>query len=98
MSKSNIIRNYIIKAKYITTIAKDSPQMIGVYTHTHTHKHSLNKMQSKLAGWKSKMLSVGGRLILIKHVLAAIPLHSYVVLEPSKSVMHQIERLMSHFF
>ena len=44
------------------------------------------------------MLSAGGCLVLIKHVLAAIPLHSYAILEPPKSVMRQIERLMSHFF
>ena len=44
------------------------------------------------------MLSVGGRLILIKHVLAAIPLYTFTVLEPPKSILCQLEKIMSSFF
>ena len=47
----------------------------------------VEKMRQKLAGWKNKLLSTGGQIILIKHVLAAIPLYAFIVLQPPKSVL-----------
>ena len=34
----------------------------------------VDKLNKRLAGWKGKLLTVGGRMLLIKHVLATIPL------------------------
>jgi hypothetical protein len=34
-------------------------------------KFLTNKIEKKLAGWKGKLLSLGGRLTLIKYVLSA---------------------------
>lgn len=43
------------------------------------------------------MLSQGGRLIKIKHVLSSIPLHVFAALKPPKSVVDSLERLFSTF-
>lgn len=58
-------------------------------------QHILDRITSKLAGWVGKLLSPGGRLMLIKHVLAAIPLHTLAVLEPPKGVLQKIEKLFA---
>ncbi|XP_071933735.1 uncharacterized mitochondrial protein AtMg00310-like [Coffea arabica] len=44
------------------------------------------------------MLTSGRHLMLIWHVLTAVPLHTFMILEPSKGVLSQIELFMSRFF
>ncbi|PKU82406.1 Putative ribonuclease H protein [Dendrobium catenatum] len=51
-----------------------------------------------LASWDSKFLSYGGRLVLIKSVLASIPVYSFQVLFPTKSVCLRIDRIFNKFF
>ncbi|KAK3199206.1 hypothetical protein Dsin_022621 [Dipteronia sinensis] len=35
----------------------------------------VEKIRKKIAGWKFKLLSQGGRLILLRHVLSSMPIH-----------------------
>ncbi|PKU74518.1 Putative ribonuclease H protein [Dendrobium catenatum] len=51
-----------------------------------------------LASWESKFLSYGGRLVLIKSVLASILVYSFQVLFPTKSVCMRIDRILNKFF
>lgn len=44
------------------------------------------------------MLSPGGRLILIRHVLQAIPTHLLAAMHPTTAVIHQIDRFCSGCF
>lgn len=60
-------------------------------------QYILDAVHKKLAGWVGRFLSPGGRLILIKHVLSAIPLHVLAVLDPPKSVFAALEGLFSNF-
>ncbi|XP_027174561.1 uncharacterized protein LOC113774198 [Coffea eugenioides] len=57
----------------------------------------IEKFVAKLAGWQKKLLSQGGRLILIKHVLSAISLHVLAVMDPPKQVLKSLERVMAKF-
>ena len=57
----------------------------------------VTKVQNKLAGWISRVLSPGGRLILIKHVLTSIPIHVLSVFDVPKVVLHRLDRIMSNF-
>ncbi|MDD0148504.1 hypothetical protein PSY31_22725, partial [Shigella flexneri] len=46
-----------------------------------------DKVQKKLAGWKGKLLSMGGRLTLIQSVLNSQPIHLFSLLNrPSKTM------------
>ncbi|XP_071939035.1 uncharacterized protein [Coffea arabica] len=55
------------------------------------------KVLGKILFWKSKFLSSGGRLTLIKHVLSAIPIHLLSAAVMPKAVFRIIERACSNF-
>ncbi|XP_019227829.1 PREDICTED: uncharacterized protein LOC109209105 [Nicotiana attenuata] len=52
----------------------------------------------RLQGWQGKFLTYGGKAVLIKSVLQAIPLHTLSVLHPPKATFSQIEKIFSNFF
>lgn len=45
--------------------------------------HIMNRISSKMWGWKGRMISYRGKAILIKHVLKSIPIHCLSVMNPS---------------
>lgn len=57
----------------------------------------IQKIDKKMAGWKSRMLSSGAKLVLIKHVLVRMPLHLIAAFDPPKSV-ERIESIFANFF
>ncbi|XP_057975276.1 uncharacterized protein LOC131162686 [Malania oleifera] len=50
----------------------------------------VNKIQSKVAGWNLKLLSQGGWLILLKHVLSSMPSQLLVVLGVPHSTLKKV--------
>ncbi|CAH9143431.1 unnamed protein product [Cuscuta epithymum] len=61
-------------------------------------KELLENFDNKLSSWKMKMLSQGGRLILIKHVLNSIPLHVVSVTNIPVAVVNMINLMIANFF
>ena len=64
----------------------------------HIYFHQiLDSIRSWLAGWKTKCLSFGGRLTVVRHVLSFVSLHISLFLPlPSKTCL-LIEQLMGNF-
>lgn len=60
-------------------------------------QHIADSVTRKLNGWVGRIMSPGGRLILIRHVLAAISLHVLASMEPPKGILDQLENLFSKF-
>ncbi|PKU82762.1 Putative ribonuclease H protein [Dendrobium catenatum] len=58
----------------------------------------ISKVHNRLSSWDSNFLSFGGRLVLIKSVLALIPVYSFQVLLPPKNVCLRIDRILNKFF
>ncbi|KAK3198650.1 hypothetical protein Dsin_022065 [Dipteronia sinensis] len=56
------------------------------------------RMESRLAPWKKKFLSKGGRLVLIKSVLSSISTYYMSVFKVPVSVAQAMERLQRSFF
>lgn len=48
-----------------------------------------------IKGWEKAVLSLGGRLQLIKSVLLAMPIYLLQVVKPPKAVTTRIERMLN---
>lgn len=57
----------------------------------------IEKFRSALEGWKARLLSFGGRITLIKLVLATFPIYILASAVMPKLTIHQMEKLMAHF-
>ncbi|RVX02750.1 LINE-1 retrotransposable element ORF2 protein [Vitis vinifera] len=55
------------------------------------------KMRKRLAHWKRKYISKGGRLILIKSTMASIPLYQMSLFRMPKLVARRLEKLQRDF-
>lgn len=58
----------------------------------------IKKVRDRIEGWKAQLLSNGSGLLLLKHVLQSIPIHSLSILHTPKVVLDKLKRLMSTFF
>ena len=61
-------------------------------------QYLVEKFVVKVAGWKKKLFSQGGRLILIPHILSSIPLHVLAAMDPPKAVLKQFDKIIADFF
>jgi isopenicillin N synthase-like dioxygenase len=61
-------------------------------------KHALDKFQKHLSSWKRKLLSVGGRLMLLYSILSSVPLIMLSFFEVPKEVLKKLRLLCLDFF
>jgi hypothetical protein len=57
-----------------------------------------NRIKKRLIGWKGKMLSVGGRLVLINSVLSSLSMFMMYFFELSRGVLEKIDCFRSHLY
>ena len=55
-------------------------------------------MGKKLAGWKEKMLSMGGKEILIKAVAQTIPIYTMSCFQLPNGLCDDLESMMRNFW
>ena len=58
----------------------------------------VGKVEQRLEGWKTKVLSKGGRLVLLKSVLSAIPSFYLSIFKIPVSIERKLSGLMRRFF
>ncbi|XP_041015027.1 uncharacterized protein LOC121257846 [Juglans microcarpa x Juglans regia] len=58
----------------------------------------VTKLRAKVAGWKARLLSQGGRLVMLKHVLTSMASHILVVMDVSKVVIAKLNNILLSFF
>jgi hypothetical protein len=56
------------------------------------------RFQKKLASWKSKLLSAGGRLVLINSVLSSLPMFMMSFFRIPKGVLKKLDYYRSRFY
>ena len=64
----------------------------------HEWKEVVDKVRSRLSRWKMNMLSIGGRLTLLKSVLGSTPIFHMSIFKVQLSVLQVLESIRSHFF
>ncbi|GJU48909.1 hypothetical protein Tco_1218464 [Tanacetum coccineum] len=96
--------NDIAKAasKLGCSILKTPFKYLGVSVGSSTFKiraweDTLCKLKSRLSKWKSKTLSIGGHLTLLKAVLGATPIYAMSLYRVPKTVLNVMESLRSKF-
>jgi hypothetical protein len=58
----------------------------------------IDKISSKLQGWKAKLLSQAGRLTLINSVLTSIPIYTFSVFKIPETVCKRLDSLINAFW
>ncbi|CAJ2661595.1 unnamed protein product [Trifolium pratense] len=56
------------------------------------------RIKNRLSGWKSRFLSFGGRLILLKSVLTSLPVYALSFFKAPSGTISSIESLLIKFF
>jgi hypothetical protein len=56
------------------------------------------RFQKKLSSWKGKMLSSGGRLVLINSILSSLPMYMMSFFRIPKGVLEKLDYYRSRFF
>ena len=57
----------------------------------------VKKCERKLAKWKQKLLSFGGRVTLIKFVLDSIPIHLFSFFKAPNKILDKLVWIQRHF-
>ncbi|XP_040990910.1 uncharacterized protein LOC121238132 [Juglans microcarpa x Juglans regia] len=55
----------------------------------------IHRIRSQLKGWQTKFLSSGAHLLLLRHIVASVPIHLLSVLYAPKAVVASLNRLMN---
>ncbi|GJV01372.1 hypothetical protein Tco_1334941, partial [Tanacetum coccineum] len=58
----------------------------------------VDKMVDRLSKWKMKILSIGGRLTLLKAVLGSMPIYHMSIFKVPMKVLQRMESIRSRFF
>ena len=84
------------RKKNLSITYLDCPLFYGKRVKSHFSSMVVS-IQNKISSWSNKLLSTGGKIALIRHVLSSLQIHMVAVLEPPKSIIHEIEMLFANF-
>ncbi|XP_059306289.1 uncharacterized protein LOC132057691 [Lycium ferocissimum] len=58
----------------------------------------VKKVMNRIMSWQNRLLTFGGRYILIAHVLQTMPIYLLSAMNPSKGIINQLHKLFAKFF
>jgi len=58
----------------------------------------IGRIKSRLSGWKSRNLSLGGRLVLLKSVLSSLPVYFLSFFKAPACIISSIESIFNFYF
>nr|GEW08186.1 hypothetical protein [Tanacetum cinerariifolium] len=93
----------LVAASIGCSIKKNQFRYLGVMVGENMARHKAwsnvtLKLKSRLSKWKTKTLSVSGRLTLLKYVLGASSLFYMSIFKTPKSILKEMESIRNNFF
>ena len=73
------------------------PALVGI-DRSDCFKHLIDRVRSKTKGWKEKLLSMGGKEILIKSIAQAVPVFTMMVFKIPKNICKGMTDAISQFW
>jgi len=73
------------------------PAMIGIDC-TDCFRHLIDRVRGKTKGWKEKLLSMGGKEVLIKSITQVVPVFAMMVFKLPKNICKGIIDVISEFW
>ncbi|XP_060202505.1 uncharacterized protein LOC132630945 [Lycium barbarum] len=58
----------------------------------------IKKVMKRILSWQNRLLSFGGRYVLINHVLQTMPVYLLSAMNPSSGVIKQLHKIFAKFF
>lgn len=57
----------------------------------------IDRIRSRLAGWKGKLMNLAGRRVLVRAVLSALPTFALTVLKVPKKILREVDKARRRF-
>jgi hypothetical protein len=73
------------------------PTLVGV-DRSDCFRHLIDRIYMRITGWKEKLLSMGGKEILIKLVAQAVPKYAMMVFKIPINICKGIMDVISHYW
>jgi len=73
------------------------PVMVGA-DRSDCFRHLIDRVNSRINGWQEKLLSQGGKELLIKSIAQAVPVYSMMVFQIPKNICKGITNAISHYW
>lgn len=73
------------------------PAMVGI-DRSDCFKHLVDRVLAKTKGWKEKMLSMGGKEVLLKSIAQSVPVYAMMVFKITKNICKGMTDAISQFW
>ena len=73
------------------------PAMVGT-DRSDCFRHLIDRVNGRINGWKEKLLSLGGKEILIKSIAQAVPVYAMMVFKIPKKICKRITNAISQYW
>lgn len=95
-------KDHVCSILNITSLGESDTYLGFPFSHTrkqnHLHQPIIQKFTLKIYSWRNNFLSKADRLVMIKSILHAIPLHLMSCLKTPKTICNSMEKLIRQFY
>ena len=101
--KSSITRTIVISSTASNPICRMEGCHLSIWAYLFVHLHLMwktivNRINSKLAAWKGRHLSIGERVCLLKSIINNLPIYNLSLFPIPSTVATKIEKHITSFF
>jgi len=101
----NVSRSWLLEAAAVLNCRVSSLPIVyldlpvgGDFRRLDFWDHVISHIKSRLSNWKSKYLSFGGRLVLLKSILTLLHVYAISFFKAPSGIISFIESLLIRFF